>query len=74
MDIEGMEKEAIEGAKKIIQTQCPVLAICVYHKFEHLYEIPVLLEKFCPNAYDFYLRTYRYFGMETVLYAVPKRV
>ena len=74
MDIEGMEKEAIEGAKKIIQTQRPVLAICVYHKFEHLYEIPVLLEKFCPNAYDFYLRTYRYFGMETVLYVVPKRV
>ena len=40
MDIEGAELAALKGAKKIIERQMPVLAICVYHNREDLVEIP----------------------------------
>jgi len=38
MDIEGAEIDALQGAKKIIQKSNPMLAICVYHKPNHLWK------------------------------------
>ena len=49
MDIEGAEVEALKGAEKIIRTYKPQLAICIYHKPEHLYEVVFLLKKFVPE-------------------------
>ncbi len=72
MDIEGAEKEAILGAKKIISTQSPVLAICLYHKAEDLWELPLLINDLNPN-YDMHLRIYGSMGLELVLYCVPKK-
>ena len=31
MDIEGMEMKALVGAERIIDKDCPVIAVCVYH-------------------------------------------
>lgn len=69
MDIEGAEVEALKGAEKIIRTYKPQLAICIYHKPEHLYEVVFLLKKFVPE-YRLYIRQHEDFWTETVLYAV----
>jgi FkbM family methyltransferase len=36
MDIEGLEPDAIEGAAGVLNRDLPVLAACVYHRWEHL--------------------------------------
>lgn len=68
MDIEGAEYEALIGAENVIKRYSPDLAICVYHKIEHIWEIPYLIKKINPD-YKLYLRTHGLYGMETVLYA-----
>ena len=67
MDIEGAEKQALIGAKKIIQSQRPRMAICIYHLPTDLWEIPLMLHKWVPE-YKMYIRHFgcRYYG--TVLY------
>lgn len=69
MDIEGCELEALKGAYHTIEKYRPKLAICVYHKPEDIFEIP--LEILRHNLdYRLYLRHYSYIFTETVLYAV----
>ncbi|KLO21714.1 FkbM family methyltransferase [Marinitoga sp. 1155] len=68
MDIEGAEIEAIKGGAILISTYKPDLAICVYHSVEHIWEIPLMLNKLNPD-YKFYLRNYTGYISETVLYA-----
>lgn len=72
MDIEGSEVQALQGSKKIIETNHPKLAICVYHRPEDIYEIPGLLLEYNPD-YIFYLRHYSCRNIETVLYAIDKK-
>lgn len=69
MDIEGAEVSALKGAKKIIQRDKPVLAICVYHKEDDFYTIPALIKKLNPE-YKLYFRQYELSEEETVCYAV----
>jgi FkbM family methyltransferase len=72
MDIEGAEYDALLGAKSIISKHRPDLAICVYHCFEHYFNIPLLLDSW-DLGYRFWLRTYDKCGTETVLYATSER-
>lgn len=72
MDIEGAEYEALLGCKKTIQTYKPILAISVYHKLDDIIKIPSLIKEICED-YKFYLRQYRPFQTETVLYAIPNK-
>lgn len=44
MDIEGSEKEALKGCKKILETNYPKLAICVYHYITDMWDIPLYLK------------------------------
>ncbi len=69
MDIEGAELEALKGAKKTIQRDKPRLAICIYHKPEDMYEIPMYIKELVPE-YKLYIRAYSNRQFETVLYAV----
>lgn len=69
MDIEGSELKALEGAKRLIQTYKPKLAISVYHKPEDLITLPQYILSLVPE-YKLYLRHYSNFDHETVLYAV----
>lgn len=71
MDIEGAEYEALRGAKNIISSYHPKLAVSIYHKDEDIWEIPQLILSFYAN-YKFYLRHYSLSSEETVLYAVPE--
>ena len=71
LDIEGAELEALQGARELISRSHPRLAVCVYHRPEHLWEIPLLLRDMCPWC-DFYLRSHGHYGFDTVMYAVPR--
>lgn len=72
MDIEGMEYEALLGAKKIIGEYKPDLAISVYHCVEHFYTIINLINEW-NYGYRFYMRTHSSCCMETILYAVCEK-
>lgn len=69
MDIEGAEVEAILGAEEMIRNAKPKLAICLYHKTEDIYTIPLLVHKLNPS-YKMYIRHYSDCRTDTVLYAV----
>lgn len=72
MDIEGEEYNALMGAKEIIATQKPRLAISIYHRFDDVVKIPELLLELVPE-YKFCIRHYSLLINETVLYAFIER-
>lgn len=72
MDIEGAEYDALLGAKKLIHNDLPDMAICVYHRPAHVWQIPLLIKSW-NLGYRFYLRSYGYNGFDTVLYAVADK-
>ena len=68
MDIEGSELAALHGAEQSIRKYRPRLAICIYHKPEDVYEIPLYILSLIPD-YKFTIRHYSANQWETVLYA-----
>jgi len=68
MDIEGAECKTIEGAENIIKKYRPKLAICVYHRADDIFEIPLAIKKLVPE-YKLYLRQHSNSFLDTVLYA-----
>jgi FkbM family methyltransferase len=70
MDIEGAEIDALMGAKKTIQKSIPLLAVCVYHRQNHLWTIPLLIKSFS-KQYRFFLKAHREDGWDVVCYAIP---
>lgn len=69
MDIEGAEMKALLGAKRVIQDSHPVLAICIYHSNDDLWQIPLWIKDNFPE-YKLYVRAHSDTGAEIVLYAV----
>ena len=70
MDIEGAEVKALAGAKATILANKPKLAICVYHHFRDLWEIPIFIKSLVPE-YRIFLRHHNRLEYETVCYALP---
>ena len=70
MDIEGAEPEALEGAAGIIRKNLPILAISVYHHFDHLWRLPLLIQSLS-QRYRFFLRPHGVEAFDLVCYAVP---
>lgn len=70
MDIEGGEFDALQGARIIIARDRPVLAVCVYHRQDDLWRVPLLIREF-NHDYRMHLRMYESDGWQTVAYAVP---
>jgi len=70
MNIEGAEMEALEGAKEIIKKKMPILAICIYHKPQHFWQIPFWIKQNFPD-YKLFLRIHTPIGIGTVLYCIP---
>ena len=68
LDIEGSEIAAISGGSTLIGHYAPKLAVCVYHKPQDIWEVPILLHKINQN-YKFYLRHHGPICIGTVLYA-----
>ena len=71
MDIEGAELDALRGAERLVRRCHPRLAICVYHRAEHLWEIPLFVRDL-GFEYDYFLRSHGHFGFDVVMYAVPR--
>ena len=75
-DIEGAELKLLRAMKKIIQADRPVIAVCVYHWKEDMFNVSQFLQSICEN-YVFYMRKYTcsYRALknchEIVFYAVP---
>ena len=70
MDIEGAERDAIDGAQSTIRTHHPAMAVCVYHKQNDLWRLPLAIRSLYSD-YRFFLRTHEVDGWQTVCYAVP---
>lgn len=71
MDVEGAEKQAIEGADSIIRTGKCKLNIACYHRNEDIFAIPLQIHELCPSL-RLYLRHHMYIpAWDTNLYAVP---
>ena len=70
LDIEGSEAEALRGARDLIVTFEPRLALSVYHKPDDMWELFNLVESF--DVYSrYYLRTYGHQSFDTILYCLP---
>lgn len=71
MDIEGAELEAIEGARKTILKNMPKLAICIYHKNDDLWKIPLRINELS-KEYEIFIRQHSLSLSDTVMYARPR--
>lgn len=69
MDIEGAELKALMGAIETIKVFKPKLAICIYHKPDDYFEIPVFLNSL-DVGYRLYMSNYTILTAETILYAI----
>ncbi len=70
MDIEGAEPAALIGAVNLIQRCRPILAVCVYHRQDHLWKLPLWIARHVSN-YHFFLRPHNEECWDLVCYAVP---
>lgn len=58
-DVEGAEKEALEGAAELIRKEKPTLLVSCYHRTEDLFALPLQVKKILPE-YRVYLRHWPY--------------
>ncbi len=58
-DVEGCEKEALDGSKSTILRYRPRLLVSVYHRSEDIFALPMQVKELCPD-YKLYLRRYKY--------------
>jgi FkbM family methyltransferase len=70
MDIEGSELDALEGARHIIRRDRPVLAVCGYHRPDHLWQVLASLRNLAPDS-ALFVRSHCVDGLDSVCYAVP---
>ena len=76
MDVEGAEKNILEGSIKTIKKFKPSLAIAIYHGgklfMEDFYNIPIFIKNVINEDYEYYIRTFHSAGLETILFCKPK--
>lgn len=72
LDIEGCEQDAIDGAKETIRSNMPTIAICLYHRPNDIFNIPLKLNKLYAG-YSFYIKHNSDINYETVLFAIPQK-
>ncbi|MBO2831620.1 FkbM family methyltransferase [Pseudomonas aeruginosa] len=68
MDVEGHETSVLRGARKLIATHRPRLAVTGYHYADDLLDIVRLLDEIEPS-YDLRLRHHSYYYYDSILYA-----
>ena len=69
MDIEGVELDALIGAKNILIKYRPKLAISIYHNINHFFEVSKFINSLNLN-YKFYIDHFTTHGEETILFAI----
>ena len=58
-DVEGAEREAIEGSRNAILSRRPALLVSAYHKSEDIFALPLQIHELRPD-YKLYYRRYPY--------------
>ena len=71
LDIEGAELNTLKGGINSIKKHRPQIAVAIYHKNEHLTDIPLYLKEQLDD-YVFKIEHYSPCDWETVVYALPK--
>jgi FkbM family methyltransferase len=71
MDIEGAEPDALMGARATLARHAPTLAVCLYHRREHLWQIPRIILDANPR-YRLSLRRHSDESWETVCYGLAE--
>ncbi len=72
MDIEGAELNALRGAKEMLETFRPKLAITIYHQISDFADIARYISDL-NLGYRFYLGHYTIYAQETVLFAISEK-
>jgi len=70
LDVEGAEREALDGAADLLARSRPRLAISVYHRPGDLWRLPLHVAGL-GLGYRLFLRTQGHDGADVVCYAVP---
>ena len=68
LDIEGAERNAIIGSSNVLSGDAPDLMISLYHRYDDLWVIPLLIKEINPD-YRFFLGHHSQYLFDTVLYA-----
>jgi FkbM family methyltransferase len=70
LDIEGAELETLQGGVELLQRSRSTLAVCVYHRQDHFWSIPLFVLTHLPD-FTISLRRHREYLDDFVMYAVP---
>lgn len=69
LDVEWAELEVLAGAVDTIKKFRPSLAISIYHKFEHFFEIPMLINEIVED-YTFHIECFNSYAIDTMFFAI----
>lgn len=58
-DIEGAERQMLEGARQTLSEQKPKLSIAAYHRSEDIFRLPLLIHEINPQ-YRIFIRRHKY--------------
>lgn len=74
-DIEGMELQALQGARRTIERDRPIISFSIYHNFECLFGIRKFIENFPDYAFQYHMGSWisNSFG-ELIIFAYPKEL
>ena len=71
-DVEGAEREAIDGSKNAILNNLTELCVSLYHRSEDIFELPLLIHKLLPD-HELYIEKTPYIpAWEINLYACSR--
>lgn len=58
-DVEGSEREALDGSIETLTDHAPTLLVSLYHRSEDMFALPLHIRKIAPHYNGFYLRRMR---------------
>lgn len=70
-DVEGAERQALLGSRRLIAAHHPRLLVSLYHRSEDIFTLPILVNSLCPGC-RMYMRKHPYIpGWDLNLYVLP---
>lgn len=70
MDVEGEESNVLVGAANHIKNEHPICTICVYHKYQDIWKLPLQVLDY-NSDFKLFIRHYSNIFEESVIYFVP---